>query len=237
MNKAVASLINSFFKSKSGRPNKVLQHLGEEQLGNILSQTFKKGKPTLETLETITKLNNDKTQGIRKKDIAEAAKRFTDPSAYEKKKHDFILQDIISPLLSRATRHAGNVIALQKQVPYAAAEAAANRLASSIDDRIVQGSPIMAGVAATYPTINAAANLQKHATTALVKGIADTAASTVEHATNELRKENDRRRLEQMINDKTLVQGSAPSNAYYDLLNRQERNAQQNQQQDAFGGF
>ena len=60
-----AALIKAFFTSKNGKPNKILEKMGPDVLSGLLQNTFKNKKPTQETLNLITALNNKKVKQTR----------------------------------------------------------------------------------------------------------------------------------------------------------------------------
>ena len=82
----------------------------------------------------------------------------------------------------------------------------------------------------------AASTLLGQAKGTLRKGLLDASAATLEHATAVSRAEDEKARMNQMINDKAAAYGEAPPAAYYDLLNRQAKNQQESAKQLA-GGF
>ena len=231
MTKAAATLIASFFMSKKGSKNRVLKKIGIDNLAKILESTFKDGGPTLETLETIASLNG----GKKTKQVRDAERRLSDPKAYNKDNASFVLQDIIAPAISGIIKTGGNVAALQQQALPAALQAAANSY--NIDPRVQQGSLAGQMQAANVAATPAAMNIMRQAKAGLIKGLADVGGNTINNAAMEKRKENETARLNQRIQDMTTVQGSAPSSAYFDLLNRQARNQQRNAEAYASGEF
>ena len=234
MNPIVTALINTFFTSKDGKPNKILEKMGPDVLSGLLQNTFKNKKPTQETLNLITALNSGKAK--QTKEQKEAIKRLNDPDAYKKGKGSWVLQDIISPLVSNSVRTLGNVAAIQAQIPGQAQAAAAEAARQSIDPRVLQGSMAAQAFNSNLAGQIAASSLLGQAKGALRKGLLDASAGTLEHATAVARAENEKVRLNQMINDKAAAYGEAPPAAYYDLLNRQAKNQQESAKQLA-GGF
>ena len=234
MNPIVTALIKTFFTSKNGKPNKVLEKMGPDVLSGLLQNTFKNEKPTQETLNLITALNSGKAK--QTKEQKEAIKRLNDPEAYKKGNGSWVLQDIISPLVSNSVRTLGNVAAIQAQIPGQAQAAAAEAARQSIDPRVLQGSMAAQAFNSNLAGQIAASSLLGQAKGALRKGLLDASAGTLEHATAVARAENEKVRLNQMINDKAAAYGEAPPAAYYDLLNRQAKNQQESAKQLA-GGF
>ena len=234
MNPIVAALIKTFFTSKNGKPNKILEKMGPDVLSGLLQNTFKNEKPTQETLNLITALNSGKAK--QTKEQKEAIKRLNDPEAYKKGKGSWVLQDIISPLVSNSVRTLGNVAAIQAQIPGQAQAAAAEAARQSIDPRVLQGSMAAQAFNSNLAGQIAASSLLGQAKGALRKGLLDASAGTLEHATAVARAEDEKVRLNQMINDKAVAYGEAPPAAYYDLLNRQAKNQQESAKQLA-GGF
>ena len=234
MNPIVTALIKTFFTSKNGKPNKILEKMGPDVLSGLLQNTFKNEKPTQETLNLITALNSGKAK--QTKEQKEAIKRLNDPDAYKKGKGSWVLQDIISPLVSNSVRTLGNVAAIQAQIPGQAQAAAAEAARQSIDPRVLQGSMAAQAFNSNLAGQIAASSLLGQAKGALRKGLLDASAGTLEHATAVARAEDEKVRLNQMINDKAAAYGEAPPAAYYDLLNRQAKNQQESAKQLA-GGF
>lgn len=234
MNPIVTALIKTFFTNKNGKPNKILEKMGPDVLSGLLQNTFKNEKPTQETLNLITALNSGKAK--QTKEQKEAIKRLNDPEAYKKGKGSWVLQDIISPLVSNSVRTLGNVAAIQAQIPGQAQAAAAEAARQSIDPRVLQGSMAAQALNSNLAGQIAASSLLGQAKGALRKGLLDASAGTLEHATAAARAEDEKGRLNQMINDKAAAYGEAPPAAYYDLLNRQAKNQQESAKQLA-GGF
>ena len=234
MNPIVTALIKTFFTDKNGKPNKILEKMGPDVLSGLLQNTFKNKKPTQETLNLITALNSGKAK--QTKEQKEAIKRLNDPEAYKKGKGSWVLQDIISPLVSNSVRTLGNVAAIQAQIPGQAQAAAAEAARQSIDPRVLQGSMAAQAFNSNLAGQIAASPLLGQAKGALRKGLLDASAGTLEHATAVARAEDEKVRLNQMINDKAVAYGEAPPAAYYDLLNRQAKNQQESAKQLA-GGF
>ena len=234
MNPIVTALIKTFFTNKNGKPNKILEKMGPDVLSGLLQNTFKNKKPTQETLNLITALNSGKAK--QTKEQKEAIKRLNDPDAYKKGKGSWVLQDIISPLVSNSVRTLGNVAAIQAQIPGQAQAAAAEAARQSIDPRVLQGSMAAQAFNSNLAGQTAASSLLGQAKGALRKGLLDASAGTLEHATAVARAEDEKVRLNQMINDKAAAYGEAPPAAYYDLLNRQAKNQQESAKQLA-GGF
>ena len=234
MNPIVTALIKTFFTNKNGKPNKILEKMGPDVLSGLLQNTFKNEKPTQETLNLITALNSGKAK--QTKEQKEAIKRLNDPDAYKKGKGSWVLQDIISPLVSNSVRTLGNVAAIQAQIPGQAQAAAAEAARQSIDPRVLQGSMAAQAFNSNLAGQTAASSLLGQAKGALRKGLLDASAGTLEHATAVARAEDEKVRLNQMINDKAVAYGEAPPAAYYDLLNRQAKNQQESAKQLA-GGF
>lgn len=234
MNPIVTALIKTFFTNKNGKPNKILEKMGPDVLSGLLQNTFKNEKPTQETLNLITALNSGKAK--QTKEQKEAIKRLNDPEAYKKGKGSWVLQDIISPLVSNSVRTLGNVAAIQAQIPGQAQAAAAEAARQSIDPRVLQGSMAAQTFNSNLAGQTAASTLLGQAKGALRKGLLDASAGTLEHATAVARAEDEKVRLNQMINDKAVAYGEAPPAAYYDLLNRQAKNQQESAKQLA-GGF
>ena len=234
MNPIVTALIKTFFTSKNGKPNKILEKMGPDVLSGLLQNTFKNEKPTQETLNLITALNSGKAK--QTKEQKEAIKRLNDPEAYKKGKGSWVLQDIISPLVSNSVRTLGNVAAIQAQIPGQAQAAAADAARQSIDPRVLQGSMAAQAFNSNLAGQIAASSLLGQAKGALRKGLLDASAGTLEHATAIARAEDEKARMNQMINDKAAAYGEAPPAAYYDLLNRQAKNQQESAKQLA-GGF
>lgn len=234
MNPIVTALIKTFFTNKNGKPNKILEKMGPDVLSGLLQNTFKNEKPTQETLNLITALNSGKAK--QTKEQKEAIKRLNDPEAYKKGKGSWVLQDIISPLVSNSVRTLGNVAAIQAQIPGQAQAAAAEAARQSIDPRVLQGSMAAQAFNSNLAGQIAASPLLGQAKGALRKGLLDASAGTLEHATAVARAEDEKLRLNQMINDKAAAYGEAPPAAYYDLLNRQAKNQQESAKQLA-GGF
>lgn len=233
MEKSTADLIASFFMNSKGVKNRILKKVGIENLAKILEGTYKNGGPTLETLETIANLNGGKRK--KTKQVRDAERRLSDPKAYNKDTSSFVLQDIIAPAISGIIKTGGNVAALQQQALPAALQAAANTY--NIDPRVQQGSLAGQMQAANVAAAPAAMNIMRQAKAGLIKGLADVGGNTINNAAMEKRKENETARLNQRIQDMTTVQGSAPSSAYFDLLNRQARNQQRNAEAYASGEF
>ena len=234
MNPIVTALIKTFFTNKNGKPNKILEKMGPDVLSGLLQNTFKNEKPTQETLNLITALNSGKAK--QTKEQKEAIKRLNDPEAYKKGKGSWVLQDIISPLVSSSVRTLGNVAAIQAQIPGQAQAAAAEAARQSIDPRVLQGSMAAQAFNSNLAGQIAASSLLGQAKGALRKGLLDASAGTLEHATAVARAEDEKVRLNQMINDRAVAYGEAPPAAYYDLLNRQAKNQQESAKQLA-GGF
>ena len=234
MDPIVAALIKTFFTNKNGKPNKILEKMGPDVLSGLLQNTFKNEKPTQETLNLITALNSGKAK--QTKEQKEAIKRLNDPEAYKKGKGSWVLQDIISPLVSNSVRTLGNVAAIQAQIPGQAQAAAAEAARQSIDPRVLQGSMAAQAFNSNLAGQTAASPLLGQAKGALRKGLLDASAGTLEHATAVARAEDEKVRMNQMINDKAVAYGEAPPAAYYDLLNRQAKNQQESAKQLA-GGF
>lgn len=234
MNPIVTALIKTFFTNKNGKPNKILEKMGPDVLSGLLQNTFKNEKPTQETLNLITALNSGKAK--QTKEQKEAIKRLNDPDAYKKGKGSWVLQDIISPLVSNSVRTLGNVAAIQAQIPGQAQAAAAEAARQSIDPRVLQGSMAAQAFNSNLAGQIAASSLLGQAKGALRKGLLDASAGTLEHATAVARAEDEKVRLNQMISDKAAAYGEAPPAAYYDLLNRQAKNQQESAKQLA-GGF
>ena len=234
MNPIVTALIKTFFTNKNGKPNKILEKMGPDVLSGLLQNTFKNEKPTQETLNLITALNSGKAK--QTKEQKEAIKRLNDPEAYKKGKGSWVLQDIISPLVSNSIRTLGNVAAIQAQIPGQAQAAAAEAARQSIDPRVLQGSMAAQAFNSNLAGQIAASSLLGQAKGALRKGLLDASAGTLEHATAVARAEDEKVRLNQMVNDKAVAYGEAPPAAYYDLLNRQAKNQQESAKQLA-GGF
>lgn len=234
MDPMTTALIKTFFTSKNGKPNKILEKMGFDVLSGLLQNTFKNGKPTQETLNLITNLNNKKVK--QTKEQKEAIKRLNDPEAYKKGKGSWVLQDIISPLVSNSIRTLGNVAAIQAQIPGQAQATAAEVARQSIDPRVLQGSMAAQTFNSNLAGQTAASTLLGQAKGALRKGLLDASAGTLEHATAVSRAEDEKARMNQMINDKAAAYVEAPPAAYYDLLNRQAKNQQESAKQLA-GGF
>lgn len=233
MDPITTALIKTFFTSKNGKPNKILEKMGFDVLSGLLQNTFKNGKPTQETLDLITNLNNKKVK--QSKEQKEAIKRLNDPEAYKKGKGSWVLQDIISPLVSNSVRTLGNVAAIQAQIPGQAQAVAAEAARQSIDPRVLQGSMAAQTFNSNLAGQTAASTLLGQAKGALRKGLLDASAGTLEHATAVARAEDEKARMNQMINDKAVAYGEAPPAAYYDLLNRQAKNQQESAKQLAGG--
>lgn len=233
MDPITTALIKTFFTSKNGKPNKILEKMGFDVLSGLLQNTFKNGKPTQETLDLITNLNNKKVK--QTKEQKEAIKRLNDPEAYKKGKGSWVLQDIISPLVSNSIRTLGNVAAIQAQIPGQAQAAAAEAARQGIDPRVLQGSMAAQTFNSNLAGQTAASTLLGQAKGALRKGLLDASAGTLEHATAVARAEDEKARMNQMINDKAAAYGEAPPAAYYDLLNRQAKNQQESAKQLAGG--
>ena len=234
MDPIVAALIKTFFTNKNGKPNKILEKMGPDVLSGLLQNTFKNEKPTQETLNLITALNSGKVK--QTKEQKEAIKRLNDPEAYKKGTGSWVLQDIISPLVSNSVRTLGNVAAIQAQIPGQAQAAAAEAARQGIDPRVLQGSMAAQAFNANLAGQTAASPLLGQAKGTLRKGLLDASAGTLEHATAVARAEDEKARMNQMINDKAAAYGEAPPAAYYDLLNRQAKNQQESAKQLA-GGF
>ena len=234
MDPIVTALIKTFFTNKNGKPNKILEKMGPDVLSGLLQNTFKNEKPTQETLNLITALNSGKAK--QTKEQKEAIKRLNNPDAYKKGKGSWVLQDIISPLVSNSVRTLGNVAAIQAQIPGQAQAAAAEAARQSIDPRVLQGSMAAQAFNSNLAGQIAASPLLGQAKGALRKGLLDASAGTLEHATAVARAEDEKVRLNQMVNDKAAAYGEAPPAAYYDLLNRQAKNQQESAKQLA-GGF
>lgn len=234
MDPITLALIKTFFISKNGKPNKVLKKMGLDVLSDLLQNTFKNGKPTQETLNLITNLNNGKVK--QTKEQKEAIERLNDPDAYKKGKGSWVLQDIISPLVSNSIRTLGNVAAIQAQIPGQAQADATEAARQSIDPRVLQGSMAAQAFNSNLAGQTAASPLLGQAKGALRKGLLDASAGTLEHATAVARAEDEKVRMNQMINDKAVAYGEVPPAAYYDLLNRQAKNQQESAKQLA-GGF
>ena len=234
MDPIVAALIKTFFTNKNGKPNKILEKMGPDVLSGLLQNTFKNEKPTQETLNLITALNSGKAK--QTKEQKEAIKRLNDPDAYKKGTGSWVLQDIISPLVSNSVRTLGNVAAIQAQIPGQAQAAAAEAARQSIDPRVLQGSMAAQAFNSNLAGQTAASPLLGQAKGTLRKGLLDASAATLEHATAVARAEDEKARMNQMINDKAAAYGEAPPAAYYDLLNRQAKNQQESAKQLA-GGF
>lgn len=234
MDPIVAALIKTFFTNKNGKPNKILEKMGPDVLSGLLQNTFKNEKPTQETLNLITALNSGKAK--QTKEQKEAIKRLNDPDAYKKGTGSWVLQDIISPLVSNSVRTLGNVAAIQAQIPGQAQAAAAEAARQSIDPRVLQGSMAAQAFNSNLAGQTAASPLLGQAKGTLRKGLLDASAATLEHATAVSRAEDEKARMNQMINDKAAAYGEAPPAAYYDLLNRQAKNQQESAKQLA-GGF
>ena len=234
MDPIVAALIKTFFTNKNGKPNKILEKMGPDVLSGLLQNTFKNEKPTQETLNLITALNSGKVK--QTKEQKEAIKRLNDPEAYKKGTGSWVLQDIISPLVSNSVRTLGNVAAIQAQIPGQAQAASAEAARQSIDPRVLQGSMAAQAFNSNLAGQTAASTLLGQAKGALRKGLLDASAGTLEHATAVARAEDEKARMNQMINDKAVAYGEAPPAAYYDLLNRQAKNQQESAKQLA-GGF
>ena len=233
MDPMTAALIKAFFTSKNGKPNKILEKMGPDVLSGLLQNTFKNKKPTQETLNLITALNSGKVK--QTKEQKEAIARLNDPEAYKKDKGSWVLQDIISPLVSNSTRTLGNVAAIQAQIPGQAHAAAAEAARQGIDPRVLQGSMAAQTFNSNLAGQTAASTLLGQAKGALRKGLLDASAGTLEHATAVARAEDEKARMNQMINDKAAAYGEAPPAAYYDLLNRQAKNQQESAKQLAGG--
>lgn len=234
MDPTTTALIKTFFTSKNGKPNKILEKMGPDVLSGLLQNTFKNEKPTQETLNLITALNSGKVK--QTKEQKEAIKRLNDPEAYKKGKGSWVLQDIISPLVSNSVRTLGNVAAIQAQIPGQAQAASAEAARQSIDPRVLQGSMAAQAFNSNLAGQVAASPLLGQAKGTLRKGLLDASAATLEHATTVARAEDEKARMNQMINDKAVAYGEAPPAAYYDLLNRQAKNQQESAKQLA-GGF
>lgn len=234
MDPIVTALIKTFFTSKNGKPNKILEKMGPDVLSGLLQNTFKNEKPTQETLNLITALNSGKVK--QTKEQKEAIKRLNDPEAYKKGTGSWVLQDIISPLVSNSVRTLGNVAAIQAQIPGQAQAASAEAARQGIDPRVLQGSMAAQTFNSNLAGQTAASTLLGQAKGALRKGLLDASAGTLEHATAVARAEDEKARMNQMINDKAAAYGEAPPAAYYDLLNRQAKNQQESAKQLA-GGF
>ena len=234
MDPMVTALIKTFFTNKNGKPNKILEKMGPDVLSGLLQNTFKNEKPTQETLNLITALNSRKAK--QTKEQKEAIKRLNDPDAYKKGTGSWVLQDIISPLVSNSVRTLGNVAAIQAQIPGQAQAASAEAARQSIDPRVLQGSMAAQAFNSNLAGQVAASPLLGQAKGALRKGLLDASAATLEHATAVARAEDEKARMNQMINDKAAAYGEAPPAAYYDLLNRQAKNQQESAKQLA-GGF
>lgn len=233
MDPMTAALIKAFFTSKNGKPNKILEKMGPDVLSGLLQNTFKNKKPTQETLNLITALNNKKVK--QTKEQKEAIARLNDPEAYKKGKGSWVLQDIISPLVSNSIRTLGNIAAIQAQIPGQAHAAAAEAARQGIDSRVLQGSMAAQTFNSNLAGQTAASTLLGQAKGALRKGLLDASARTLEHATTVARTEDEKARMNQMINDKAAAYGEAPPAAYYDLLNRQAKNQQESAKQLAGG--
>ena len=233
MDPMTAALIKAFFTSKNGKPNKTLKKMGPDVLSGLLQNTFKNKKPTQETLNLITALNSGKVK--QTKEQKEAIARLNDPEAYKKGKGSWVLQDIISPLVSNSIRTLGNVAAIQAQIPGQAHAAAAEAARQGIDPRVLQGSMAAQTFNSNLAGQTAASTLLGQAKGALRKGLLDASARTLEHATTVARTEDEKARMNQMINDKAAAYGEAPPAAYYDLLNRQAKNQQESAKQLAGG--
>ena len=233
MDPMTAALIKAFFTSKNGKPNKILEKMGPDVLSGLLQNTFKNKKPTQETLNLITALNSGKVK--QTKEQKEAIARLNDPEAYKKGKGSWVLQDIISPLVSNSIRTLGNIAAIQAQIPGQAHAAAAEAARQGIDSRVLQGSMAAQTFNSNLAGQTAASTLLGQAKGALRKGLLDASAGTLEHATAVARAEDEKARMNQMINDKAAAYGEAPPAAYYDLLNRQAKNQQESAKQLAGG--
>lgn len=233
MDPITAALIKTFFTSKNGKPNKILENMGYDVLSGLLQNTFKDGKPTQETLNLITNLNNKKIKQTKAQ--KEALERLNDPDAYKKSKGSWVLQDIISPLVSKSIRALGNVAAIQAQIPGQAHAAAADVARQSIDPRVLQGSMAAQTFNSNLAGQTAASTLFGQAKGALRKGLLDASAGTLEHATAVARAEDEKARMNQMINDTAAAYGEAPPAAYFDYLNRQAKNQQESAKQLAGG--
>lgn len=187
--------IAKMFMNSKGKPNKILEKLGEDTIGGILESTFKNGKPTMETLDVVTKLNGGKKSRPSKE--VSAAREFLKKGGAKKDMSSYVLQDIVMPALSGATRTLGGVAALQQQVPAMAASAAANSMQTN--PAIAQGTSGGRLMSMGVPAAAAAQSGLAAARGALASGIANAAADVADHATNVARADDTAARQMQNI--------------------------------------
>ena len=119
----------------------------------------------------------------QKKLKKEAIERLNDPDTYKKGTGSWVLQDIISPLVSNSVRTLGNVAAIQAQIPGQAQAAAAEAARQGIDPRVLQGSMAAQAFNSNLAGQTAASPLLGQAKGTLRKGLLDASAATLEHAT------------------------------------------------------
>lgn len=219
MSPQIALLIAKMFMNSKGKPNKILSKLGKDTLGDILESTFKDGKPTMETLDAIKQLNGGKTPRATKE--MKEAQKFLKEGGAKKDMGSYVLQDVIMPALSGATRTVGNVAALQQQVPAMALQAAADRM--QVNPAVAQNTAGGKLLSMAMPMSAAAQSGIAAARGALASGIANTAADTIDHATNVARVNDELARQMQNTQAFQAAQSEPLKASQWDYMSEQLR--------------
>lgn len=235
MTAALAKLLTKFFSKE------IIQNIGESDISKVLEGTLKRGKATPETMKLIRDINKNKdyfTSSPEKEKIAEEAiKRLSDPTAYKKKTSNFVFQDIILPLLGNAAGLLGTAGGMQMMLPALASQAAQEASNKKYNQIMAGSSPLYSAQNAALNAQGNIANLLQGVKSTIVKGAGDIADRTINNAASTMRAEDERARINQMMNDKAAAYGQAPVSAEYDLQNRILRNEQENAKKYASGGF
>lgn len=218
MSPFVASLIASFFM-RNGKPNKILGKLGQDTLGALLEETFKDGKPTMKTLETISKLNGGKKKGLSAQQ--KKAMEFLEKGGAKRDTGSYVMQDIIAPLLSGGAKTVGNALAAQYMAPAMAAQAAANGF--QINPIVAQGTAGGRLMSMAIPAMAAAHQGAAAAKGTMATGLANTFANTVAQAANTARAENLMERQQKNMLAQRQLSGvdSRPSEGEWNYMNQQ----------------
>lgn len=235
MSPVIMSLITSFFMKK-GKPNKVLEKLGEDVVGGILEGTLKDGKPTMSTLNTISELNSKSKSSRPSKEQKDALKRLAENKDYSPQMKDYVLHDMIFPALSGGIRTLGNVATAQKMIGPAAMAAVADSLKNKYTGNIgaTTGGQVSNAVAAA---IAPALHARKAADIAGIQGIANTTANVMDKYSAHKASEDAAARNRLYAKDaQTAAGGSAATEAQTNLINQQLKQNYDREKRLAGGG-
>lgn len=240
----VADVLKFF---KKGKGKKLLDKYGKNMISGLIYETLggtdESGHSTQKTMDLVDELTASKPKKRLTKEEKEAAKaqkvlvdaakeRLYANGSYDKSTKDYIVQDILAPLLSGTASTLGNTVAAQQQIAPAIARAVAEKQA--VDPRVAQGSLAAQMQSGVLNGMAAGSQAFANAKGTLATGIGNTVAKAADHAANVARNQDLSNRLNKRIQDEQLVNGNLPG-AFYDLQNRELR-TQMEGMQHASGG-